>query len=176
MNKRFLLLFISLTIPFQLLWADETEISSKHPLDSHLMESWAGDLPEMIERRYIRILTTVNQTNFFLDGLKPHGFEYSLLKEYEKSLNRGISRRKLRVTLEFIPVPRDRLLDDLIAGFGDIAAAGLTVTPLRSKKVDFTEPYLSDISELLVTHKDIEAYKDRNDMSGKEVFIRKSSS
>lgn len=161
---------------FSLLWADETERPFQHPLDNHLMESWTGDLPDMIERRYIRILTTVNQTNFFLDGLKPHGFEYSLLKEYEKSLNRGNSRRKLRITFEFIPVPRDKLLEDLIAGYGDIAAAGLTVTPFRSTKVDFTVPYLSDISELLVTHKDVESIANRNDMAGKEVFVRKSSS
>lgn len=176
MDKRFLLLFISLTLSIQLVWAEETEISSKHPLGSHLIESWTGDLPEMIERRYVRILTTINQTNFFLDGIEPHGFEYSLLKEYEKSLNSGQSRRKLRITFEFIPVSRDKLLENLLAGYGDIAAAGLTVTPLRSTKVDFADPYLSNISELLVTHKDIELITDRNNMSGKEIFVRKSSS
>ena len=176
MKKRILLPFISLAIFFQPVLADETDLSIQHPLDSHLTEEWTGDLPGMIERRYIRILTTVNQTNFFLDGVKPHGFEYSLLREYEKTLNKGNSRRKLRITFEFIPVPRDRLLENLVAGYGDIAAAGLTVTPLRNKKVDFTEPYLTNISELLVTHKDVEPVLDRNDMSGREVFIRKSSS
>ncbi|MFC1837938.1 transglycosylase SLT domain-containing protein [Thermodesulfobacteriota bacterium] len=176
MNKKILLLLISLLLFFQLLRADESEYSPQHPLDSHLTEIWTGDLPEMIERRYVRVLTTINQTNFFLDGLKPHGFEYSLLKEYENSLNRVKNRRKLRVTFEFIPVARDKLLENLITGYGDIAAAGLTVTPLRNKKVDFTEPYLSDISELLITHKDVKTIAEKNDMSGEEVFIRKSSS
>jgi membrane-bound lytic murein transglycosylase MltF len=42
----------------------------------------------MIEKKYIRVLTTMNRTNFFLAGAKPCGFEYSLLKEYEKLLNK----------------------------------------------------------------------------------------
>jgi membrane-bound lytic murein transglycosylase MltF len=176
MNKKFLLFLIFFLLSFQLLWADESESPPRHPLDSHLREIWTGDLPEMVEKRYIRVLTTINQTNFFLDGMNPHGFEYSLLKEYEKSLNSGKSRKKLRIILEFIPVPRDRLLEDLVAGYGDIAAAGITVTPLRKQKADFTEPYLSNISELLVTHKGAKTVADKNDMQGKEVFIRKSSS
>ena len=140
MNKKIILLpIIFLVLSFQILQANESESPLKHPLDSHLEEIWTGDLPEMIERRYVRVLTTVNQTNFYLDGLKPRGFEYSLLKEYEKSLNKGKSRKKLRIVLEFIPVPRGRLLEDLVAGYGDIAAAGITVTPLRRQKADFTE-------------------------------------
>ena len=80
-----LLPLIFLVLSFQLLGADESESPARHPLDSHLTEKWTGDLPEMTgsERRYIRVLTTINQTNFFLDGMNPHGFEYSLLKEYE---------------------------------------------------------------------------------------------
>ena len=156
--------------------SDEQEPPDQLPLDHHLSEVSRGDLPDMMGKQYIRVLTTLNQTNFFLDGIKPHGYEYSLLKQYEKNLNKGKSRRKLRTILEFIPVPRDRLLDDLIKGYGDIAAAGLTVTPQRKLQVDFTDPYLSDISEILVTHKDVEKINSRNEMSGREVFIRKSSS
>ena len=156
--------------------SDEQETPPQHPLDHHLSEVSRGDLPDMMERQYIRVLTTLNQTNFFLDGIKPHGYEYSLLKQYEKNLNKGKSRKELRTVLEFIPVPRDRLMEDLIKGYGDIAAAGLTVTPQRKLQVDFSDPYLSDISEILVTHKDVEKVNSRDEMSGREVFIRKSSS
>ncbi len=156
--------------------ADEENEPIHHPLDTHLTEVSKGDLPEMLEKQYIKVLTTINHTNFFLDGINPHGYEYLLLKQYEKTLNRGKSRRKLKTVLEFIPVPRDQLIDKLINGYGDIAAAGLTVTPGRRQIVDFTDPYLSDISEILVTHKDTEPVSSRNEMSGKEVFIRKSSS
>jgi len=151
-----------------------------HPLDSHLTKNQdnikTGDLPEMLADRYIRVLTCMNRTNFFLTGLQIHGFEYSMLKEYEKYLNKNLQGSKLKLVLEFIPVPRDRLLSDLVAGYGDIAAAGLTITDQRAEQVAFTRPYLTDVDELLVSHKDARPPKDVMGLSGKKVFVRKSSS
>jgi ABC-type amino acid transport substrate-binding protein len=122
-----------------------------HPLDAHLADSYTEDLDALLERKYIRVLTTYNRTNFFLARGKPHGFEYALLKEYQNTLNKGISRKEIRIVFEFIPVSRDRLIPDLVAGYGDIAAAGLTVTPERQKQVDFSDPYWTGIDEVLVT-------------------------
>ncbi len=148
----------------------------QHPLDAHLTKTDTGDLPHLMAERYVRVLTTMNRTNFFLDGAKPRGFEYSLLREYEKFLNRRIKKSELRVTFEFIPVPRDKLLDHLVAGYGDIAAAGLTVIPSRENQVAFTIPYLTGISEILVTHKGSESVRSLKDLAGKKLFVRKSSS
>lgn len=148
----------------------------RHPLDAHLSETYTDDLPVLIEKRYLRVLTTMNRTNFFIVDGKPHGFEYALLKEYEKYLNRRITRRELRMTLELIPVPRDLLLTRLVNGYGDIAAAGLTITEKRREIVTFTRPYLRDIEELLITHKDVEPPGSVEGLSGKEIFVRKSSS
>jgi len=147
-----------------------------HPLDAHLSDTYTDDLPGLLEKKYLRVLTTMNRTNFFLAGGKAHGYEYDLLKEYEKHLNQGIKAGELRVTLEFIPVSRDRLLPDLANGYGDIAAAGLSVTQERREMVDFTQPYLTDIDELLVTHRKLKAPDTVTDLSGEEIFVRKSSS
>jgi membrane-bound lytic murein transglycosylase MltF len=147
----------------------------RHPLDVHLSVAKTGDLPDMIEARYVRVLTTMNQTNFFLDGAKPHGFEYALLKEYENFLNRDVKRTELRITFEFIPVPRDKLVEQLVAGYGDISAAGLTITASREQQVDFSIPYLTDVSELLVTHRDAPPINSLEDLAGKKLFVRKSS-
>ncbi len=147
-----------------------------HPLDAHLSEAYTEDLPDLIKRKYIRVLTTMNRTNFFLVGAKARGFEYMLLKEYEKFLNRDIKSGELKITLEFIPVSRDRLIPYLKEGFGDIAAASLTITKNRKKLVNFTSPYLTDIEELLVTHKDVKPPGNLKALSGKEVFVRRSSS
>ncbi|MCF8051227.1 MAG: lytic transglycosylase F [Desulfobacterales bacterium] len=166
---------------FWLLWAGlgspaAAEDPDHHPLDAHLSDAYTEDLPSLMERRYIRVLTTMNRTNFFLAGGTARGFEYALLKEYEKFLNQGINRRELNITLEFIPDSRDRLFPDLVAGLGDIAAAGLTITEKRKKLVDFTRPYLTGIDELLVTHKSVPAPASVNELSGKRVFVRKNSS
>ena len=87
-------------------------------LASHLTESSFDDLPVLLKKRYIRVLTTFNKTNFFLSKGELYGYEYALLKEYEKFLNKGIKKRDLRVVLEFIPVSRDRLIPGLLPIYG----------------------------------------------------------
>jgi len=150
--------------------------ADSHPLDTHLKDKYTEDFDALIARRYIRVLTTYNRTNFFLAGGKPRGFEYALLRDYQKRLNKTITRKDLQIVLEFIPVARDRLIPDLIEGYGDIAAAGLTITPERQEQVDFTDPYLTGIDEVLVRHKDAAPIRDVADLSGRRVFIRPSSS
>ena len=152
------------------------EADTSHPLDAHLTDSYAEDLDALLARKYIRVLTTYNRTNFFLARGKLHGYEYVLLKKYQKALNKDITRREIQIVFEFIPVSRDRLIPDLVDGYGDIAAAGLTVTPERLKRVDFTNPYLTDIDEVLVTHKALAPIGDVAELSGHSVFVRQSSS
>jgi membrane-bound lytic murein transglycosylase MltF len=159
---------------YQALVAKEHSVS--HPLDSHFSETYTDDLIGLMARRYIRVLTTLNKTNFFLFEGNRFGYEYGLLKEYEKFLNVNLKRRDLRVVLEFIPVARDQLIPSLVKGHGDIAAAGLTITKKRLKQGDFTDPYLSGIDEVLVTHKSTPKFQSLEQLSGQEVFVRQSSS
>ena len=76
----------------------------------------------------------------------------------------------------FIPVRRDQLLPALAAGKGDIAAANLTITPERQKLVDFTAAGMSNVSEVVVSGPASPKVASLDDLSGKEVFVRKSSS
>ena len=181
MRKSVFLLFLGITLAFftNLRWpvhAQERVVDTPLPLGAHLSERYKDDLDGLLKRRYIRILTTLNKTNFFIHQGKFFGFEYSLLKEYEKFLNSKVKRRELRTVLEFIPVARDRLIKDLIDGYGDIAAAGLTITPARQKLVAFTDPYLTGVDELVVIHKNVPQPKSLDDLSGRRVFVRQSSS
>ena len=168
------ILGLSIVCLYQALSGKEPLVS--HPLDSHLSEQYTDDLSGLMTRRYIRVLTTFNKTNFFLFEGKPFGFEYRLLKAYEKNLNKTVKKNELRVVMEFIPVARDQLIPFLVKGYGDIAAAGLTITEKRLKQGDFTDPYLSDVDEVLVTHKAILKPQSLDDLSGREVFVRQSSS
>ncbi|MFO7816419.1 MAG: transglycosylase SLT domain-containing protein [Thermodesulfobacteriota bacterium] len=146
------------------------------PLDAHMTESYTDDLPGLLQKRYIRVLTTLNRTNFFVSDGHLVGYEYSLLKGYEKFLNSDINKKNLQVVLEYIPVARDELIPKLAGGYGDIAAAGLTITPRRQKKVDFTDPYLIGVSEVVVTRVKGTSLEDIRDLSGKRVAVRESSS
>jgi len=147
-----------------------------HPLEAHLSESYNDDLPDLMKRGRIRVLTTINRTNFFLVCGEPHGFEYSLLKEYETYLKETMGQEGQKVNLEFVPVARDELLPGLVRGDGDIAAAGLTITDQRKKTVDFSIPYITGIDEVLVTNVSVATPVRVEDLAGKRIFVRYSSS
>ena len=157
-------------------WVFAEQNNKPLPLASHFATVYKDDLKGLLERRYVRVLTTFNKTNFFLYDGKTFGFEYSLLKEYEKFLNKRIKRSDMKIVLEFIPVSRDQLIPKLINGQGDIAAAGLTITPRRVEVVNFTDPYLSNIDEIVVANKHVKGVNNLEDLSGRRVFVRESSS
>ncbi len=71
---------------------------------------------------------------------------------------------------------RGDLLPALAAGKGDIVAANLTITPERQQQVDFSSPVYPNVSELLVSGPASAAVSSVDDLAGKEVFVRKSSS
>jgi membrane-bound lytic murein transglycosylase MltF len=75
-----------------------------------------------------------------------------------------------------IPVARDQLLPLLVSGKGDIAAGLITVTPERRKTVDFSNPLASGVREVLVTGPDTPPVASLDELSGREVYVRPSSS
>jgi len=146
------------------------------PLSTRHREVHTGDLDTMVERKTIRVLTTFNMTDYFLHNGRACGFEYNLLQEYEKHLNRGKKRKELRVRLEWYPVPFDRLIPYLNEGKGDLVAAGLTITENRLREVDFTRPYLRTVDEVVVAHKDVKGLNGIMDLAGRDVFVRPACS
>jgi membrane-bound lytic murein transglycosylase MltF len=150
--------------------------SNSHPLSFHHSYQYKDDLNGLREKRHIRVLTALNKTNFFLRKGKIYGFEYEQLKGYEKFLNKGIKEKELKIVFEFIPTNRDELISKLLDGYGDIAAAGLTITKQRRRLADFTMPYLSGVDEVVVTHKSVPKPNKIEDLAGRRVFVRKSSS
>ncbi|MFN2356765.1 MAG: transporter substrate-binding domain-containing protein [Desulfotignum sp.] len=145
-------------------------------LNVHITESYHDDLSGLLQKKYIRVLTTVNRTNFYISDGQLVGYEYALIKGYEDFLNQQVDDQELRVVLEFITVSRDQLIPKLVQGYGDIAAAGLTITPQRKNKIRFTTPYLTNINEVVVTRKGKFLPVSVFDLSGKKVHVRQSSS
>ena len=150
--------------------------SQLHPLATHLAKAYTDDLPGLLKKRYIRVLTTVNRTNFYIDEGHLVGFEYSLLNGYQKYLNKKKKTKGLRIVLEYIPVDRNELMAKLEQGYGDIAAAGLTITPERKKQVNFTTPYLTDVRAVIVTNKNGFTPETLDDLAGHRIYVRESSS
>ena len=63
-----------------------------------------------------------------------------------------------------------------MTGEGDLIAANLTVTPERKRQVDFSEPYLENVKEVVVTGPASPRLATIKDLAGKEVWVRHSSS
>lgn len=137
---------------------------------------WTGDFEQMTQRRVIRALVVYNKTNYFLDGAVQKGATYDGLKAFEEEINQKLNTGHLKLHIAFIPVTRDQLIPRLVEGRGDIAAANLTITPERLKLVDFSEPILSNVSEIVVTGPTAPQLANLDDLGAKEIYVREGSS
>jgi membrane-bound lytic murein transglycosylase MltF len=146
------------------------------PIEQLVAERWTGDLDEMRRRRVIRVLVTYSKTFYFLDGAQQRGLTYEQLKGFEEFLNARLATGHLKINVVFIPVARDELLPGLVAGRGDLAAANLTITPERRQLVDFGEPLMADVREIVVSGPAAPRLSRLEDLAGREVYVRRSSS
>ena len=141
-----------------------------------LDEQWKGDFDGMVERRLIRALVVFNKMQFFVDQGQHRGVSVELLEAFEKKINEGNKDKALQIDLIFLPVYRDQLIPALVEGKGDIAVGNLTITDDRLELVDFSEPFLTDVKEIVITNNKIAPLDSVEDLSGQTVHIRKSSS
>ena len=137
---------------------------------------FTSDLGDMIQRRYIRVLVTYSKTHYFVDRGTQRGLTYEFGRMFEEYLNKKLKKKHIRIHVLFVAVARDELIPALLEGRGDLAAANLTITPERLKQVDFTNPTGKNVSEIVVTGPGAEPISSLQDLSGKEVYVRKSSS
>lgn len=160
-------------------FAQDQQPAKKHELtQAPVLKPWTGDLDGMVQRRVIRALVAPSRTSYWLVGLRQTGAEYELLKAFENEINQHYKTqgKHIRIHVVFVPTSRDQLIPGLLEGRGDIAAGILTVTPERLEKVDFGEPFFRGVKEIVVTGPGSPELASVDDLSGKEVFVRKSSS
>lgn len=139
----------------------------------------ALDLPTILERDTLRVLTGNNSVSYFLYKGRPMGFEYEMIIHYADDLD---------VELEFIVAENQESYFQLLnKGEVDIVAANLTVTQDRQEIVDFCHHHTT-VNQVLVqrlperwwiyTRDQLNERLIRNplDLIGKPVHVRKNSS
>jgi membrane-bound lytic murein transglycosylase MltF len=141
-------------------------------------QPWTGDFDGMLKRRFIRVLVSYSKTQYYVVNGVQHGSSYEYFKEFEQWVNLKYPQKvkNTRFHVVFMPVPRDQMLSRLGAGRGDLAVGTLTITPERLKVVDFSDPLVTGVKEIAVTGPHSPAIHSLDDLSGQEVFVRKSSS
>jgi membrane-bound lytic murein transglycosylase MltF len=147
---------------------------SDDPMVARVLQKWTGDLDGMIERRYIRVLTTYSKTQFFIDKGTQRGLIVDAFTLFENDLNKRLQNKHIRVRVLFVPVANNDLIPALIEGRGDLVAAGKVITAQRKEQVDFTNPTKRGISTVVVTGPGVPPLSSVQDLSGKEVYLRAS--
>ena len=141
-----------------------------------VLKPFTGDFDEMVKRRLVRVGLTYNRTFYFVDRGVQRGIAYEYGKLMEDRINERLKTGHIKVHLVYVPMSRDKLLPALVDGKVDMVAGNLTITPEREKLVDFSDPTRANVSEILVTPPGTPPLASIDDLSGKTVFVRKSSS
>ena len=134
-----------------------------------------GDLDTMVERRVIRVLTVYGPGRYFLEE-GPQGSVQEYANKLQQVVNKAYKTGLLTVQVAVIPVSRDQLFPALEAGYGDIVMAGTTITESRKAAIDFTNPVSKPLKEILITGPSAPPINRLEDLSGKTVYVRVSSS
>jgi membrane-bound lytic murein transglycosylase MltF len=169
---------LAATLPPAVSAATESKPPSLPPEAKALLErgTYRGDLEVMLKKGAVRVLTAYSKTDFFVDKGESGGVTYEYMRAFETFLEKRQGPRQPRPVIYFVPVSRDRLIPALLKGEGDLIAANLTVTPERTQQVDFSEPYLENVKEVVVTGPASPELATIEDLAGKEVWLRRSSS
>ena len=140
---------------------------------------WTGDFDQMLERRVIRVLVPYSRSLYFNDRGRERGITADNLRDFERWINKKYAKQlgKRPITVFIFPTTREKLLPEVVKGMGDIAVGNLTVTEERRKVVDFASPAdQPGVRELVVTGPKSPTITRVEDLSGKTVHVRKSSS
>ena len=160
--------------PFLLLVAS-SQAATVTRLDADL-RAWKGDFDGMLERRTVRVLVPYSRTLFFNDRGAQRGLVADSLKDFEVYLNRRYKLKSRPITVVALPTTRERLIPGLLEGRGDLAVGNLTITAERGKSVDFSDPNLKEVVEIVVTGPASPKIASLDDLAGREVHVRRSSS
>ncbi|MCE2431846.1 MAG: membrane-bound lytic murein transglycosylase MltF [Candidatus Latescibacteria bacterium] len=138
-----------------------------HQFTRHRQQTFTDDLTGLKERRRLRMITRNNAMTYFIYRGQQIGFEYELMKRFA-------SQHDLRLEI-VIPNSHAELLSYLNEGRGDVVASAMTITEVRQEQAAFTQPY-NEVSELVVVHADGDSIASLQDLAGRTIHVRASSS
>jgi membrane-bound lytic murein transglycosylase F len=129
---------------------------------------YIADLPGIKKRKVLRVLTRNNAATYFLWRGEFLGFEYELVREFAK-------KQGLRLEM-IVPPSRENLIPWLLEGKGDIVAASLTRSGQHQKQGVVLSRKYNTVSEVLVRRTNDNTLNRPEDLAGRTVVVRRSSS
>jgi len=142
-------------------------------------KQWTGDLDVLLKRQVIRVGVPYSKTLYYTVKGTQYGVAYEGGKAFEEYLNKKYRRqqqRNVKIYVIFVVTPRDKAIRNLNDGFLDVLIGDAIITPKRQKLIDFSDPTVNGINEIVVTGPNSPQLDSVEDLSGKEAFVRKTSS
>ena len=140
--------------------------------DMRVLEPFTGDLDAMIDRGVVRMLVAPSRTHFDVEGTVQRGRTVDAAVAFERFVNQRIAPRTITVLL--ISVSETALINDVIAGQGDIAANVLR-TFERDERVAFATPIRAGVREIVVTGPGVSPLVSLEDAGGRAIHVRRNS-
>lgn len=143
---------------------------------STALSPWIGDFDAMIERGLIRVAIPVGLATYFIDGADQSGITYDFVRAFEEHLKKTLGKQARNLTVAVLPARPGEILDMVVEGRADIAAGTLTITPERALRVDFSDPFRTDVTELVITGPGTNPAASLDELVGTPIHVRRSSS
>jgi len=166
-------LFLSFALPGD---TRATTISLAETFEEKLRLPFEEDFDGIKKREVLRVLVPFSKTFYFIDNGVQRGVAVDMMTEFGKVLDKKYGKELKDGHIVFLPTPRAQLFEALARGEGDIALGNLTVTDERLKLVDFSDPIFDDAREIAVTAAGHDPLESPEDLSGRTVHVRHSSS
>ncbi len=129
---------------------------------------YTDDLEQIKKRKTLRVITRNNAASYFLWRGELMGFEYELVKKFA-------AQHDLRIEVITAPT-HDAQIPMLLEGKGDIIASFMTITDSRkAQNIQFSRPYHRTVEVIISRSKD-KIIHSLDDIKGRTLYVRKSSS
>ena len=159
--------------------ASKAPASKPRAITTRLEGVYKHDFDGSVEHRTIRVAAPYSRSLYFNDKGRERGLSADFMRDFERYINQKYVKQlgKRPITAVIRPTTRDKLLQEVVDGYADIAVGNLTITDERLKLVDFvTSDAIKPVSELVVTGPKSQPVASAEELSGKKVHVRKSSS
>lgn len=141
-------------------------LNKKH-LELAIARFYREDLPQLKQRKLLRLITYQSPVNYFFDKGKLKGFEYELLKRFARN-------NKMRLDV-VIASSHKEMQNLLLQGKGDLIAASLPADNYgKTGKVDYTQPY-NYAAPVIIGRKYDYPLLDIRDLGGRHIVLSAES-
>jgi len=155
---------------------DDLVEQTPHPLGAHLFEHYRGGLERIRHDRYLRVLTSRNSFDYYIQNGEPGGYQLEMVRAFVAALNEKYppAQGQPEIQFEILPVARDQMVQRLLGGGGDLIAARMIVTERHADGVRFSVPY-QKVREEVLTSLDPTPFRRREDLAGRQFVVRRNS-